>query len=146
MKVRFQLEENCGEPEVILRAREETEELRSLKAAIRDAAEDALLGFRDGQARRLFCRDVVRVYAERDRVLAECGGETYSLREKLYELEEKLARDRFVRISRFELVNLRKIEKLDLSVTGTIRLHLRGGAETYVSRRNVARIKSILGL
>lgn len=144
MRVRFQIDKKYREPEVVICAPEETEELRGLKEAIERPS--VLLGFREDEARTLPCREVERVYAERDRVLAERGGETYLLREKLYELEERLAGDRFVRISRFELVNLRFLEKLDFSMTGTIRLILRSGAETYVSRRNVARIKSILGV
>lgn len=51
-----------------------------------------------------------------------------------------------MRISRFEIVNLRRIVKLDTSLTGTIRVQMEGGIQTYVSRRNVARIKRTLGI
>ena len=52
----------------------------------------------------------------------------------------------FVRISHSEIISLRKITALDLSLTGTIRVTLEGGAVSYVSRRYVRKIKEALGL
>ena len=52
----------------------------------------------------------------------------------------------FVRISHSEIVNLRKITALDLSLTGTIRITLAGGTVCYASRRYVKKIKEALGL
>lgn len=68
------------------------------------------------------------------------------MRQRLYELEERLAGRRFVRISHSEIVNLGQVTALDLGLTGTIRMTLRGGAVTYVSRRYVKKIKEVLGL
>lgn len=146
MRVRMWIDGKFREPEIILCASEETDGLRRLKEAIERGMNRTLTGFRGDEARLLPLRDVARIYAQKDRVLADCNGEVFVLREKLYELEEKLAEDSFVRISRSELVNLKKIEKLDFSVTGTIRIFLLGGEETYVSRRNVTKIKGLLGL
>ena len=53
---------------------------------------------------------------------------------------------RFVRISHSEIVNLRKVTALDLSLTGTIRMTLTGGVTVYVSRRYVKKMKEVLGL
>ena len=70
----------------------------------------------------------------------------FSVRERLYELEERLDRQQFVRISHSEIVNLRQVTGLDLGLTGTIRMTLTGGVTTYVSRRYVKKIKEVLGL
>ena len=48
---------------------------------------------------------------------------------------------RFVRISNSEIVNARMITGMDFSLTGTIRMQLRGGIETYASRRYVPKIR-----
>ena len=61
-------------------------------------------------------------------------------------LEGRLDRHTFVRISHSEIISLRKITALDLSLTGTIRVTLEGGAVSYVSRRYVRKIKEALGL
>ena len=70
----------------------------------------------------------------------------YQLRLRLYELERRLPGDRFVRVSHSEIVNLRKVTALDLSLTGTIRMTLTGGVTVYVSRRYVKKIREVLGL
>ena len=53
---------------------------------------------------------------------------------------------RFLRISKSEIINLRKIERLDMSITGTIKVVLTDGTETFTSRRNVTKLKKSLGI
>ena len=65
---------------------------------------------------------------------------------KLYELEEAYGEDNFVRISKSELVNVKKIKSLDLSLTGTIKVIMKNGYETFSSRRNIAKIRERLSL
>ena len=74
------------------------------------------------------------------------SGERCRLKLRLYELEERLDRHTFVRISQSEIVNLRKVTALDLALTGTIRMTLTGGTVCWVSRRSVKKIKEALGL
>ena len=62
------------------------------------------------------------------------------------ELEEILDSDSFVRISNSEIVNVKKIIRLDTSITGTIRMYMKGDTQTFVSRRYVSRIKKTLKL
>ena len=50
----------------------------------------------------------------------------------------------FVRISNSEIVNSGHIDRLDMSLTGTIKMCMENGDETYVSRRYVSKIKDEL--
>ena len=52
----------------------------------------------------------------------------------------------FLRISNSEIVNSAAILRLDISLTGTIGVELRGGIRTYASRRYVKKIKEFLEL
>ena len=61
-------------------------------------------------------------------------------------MEEQLDNRKFVRISNSEIVNIKKIKKLDTSLTGTICMYLEGEKMTYVSRRYVSKIKKVLGI
>ena len=70
----------------------------------------------------------------------------YVLRLRLYELEKRLPSDQFVRISNSEIINLKKVNSFDLSLTGTICVRLSNGTTTYVSRRYVSKLKKILGI
>ncbi|MFO7161703.1 MAG: LytTR family DNA-binding domain-containing protein, partial [[Clostridium] cellulosi] len=86
------------------------------------------------------------IYAANGKVYAVTASDEYVLRYRLYELEECLKRESFVRISNSEVVNLKKVKNFDLSFTGTICVTLTDGTVTYVSRRYVSRIKEVLGI
>ena len=70
--------------------------------------------------------------------------ERYVIPSKLYELEEELTQSHLIRISKSEIVNIRKIKSLDMSVSGTIKITMKNDHETYVSRRNVSKLKERL--
>jgi DNA-binding LytR/AlgR family response regulator len=88
--------------------------------------------------------EILSAYSEGQKVIVLTGDGRYSVQKKLYELEIELGDTDFIRISKSEIVNVRKIRSLDMSITGTIKLVLKTGYETYVSRRNVAKIKEKL--
>lgn len=145
MRVELQIEPSLPEVTVTLRAPARTEEVDALLARL-TAESGVLLGFREGTAVPLEPEAILRFYGEEKEVRAQTADGVYTMRLRLYELEERLAGRRFVRISHSEIVNLRQVTALDLSLTGTIRMTLRGGVVTYVSRRYVKKIKEVLGL
>ncbi|MBP5281012.1 MAG: LytTR family transcriptional regulator DNA-binding domain-containing protein [Lachnospiraceae bacterium] len=89
---------------------------------------------------------VYSFFAEGQRVFALDEKQRYVISKKLYELEEAYGEDNFVRISKSELVNVKKIKSLDLSLTGTIKVIMKNGYETFSSRRNIAKIRERLSL
>ena len=122
-----------------------TDEVRALAARLSNR--DALLMAWDGEtAVPLRAEDILRCYGEDKGVKVQTIGGIYDLRERLYELEGRLDRHIFVRISHSEIVNLKKVTALDLSLTGTIRMTLAGDTVCYVSRRYVKKIKEAIGL
>lgn len=123
----------------------ETEELAALLSRLEEP--ERLTGFREGSAVPLDPAEVLRFYGEDKEVRAQAlGGEVYTVRLRLYELEERLDRKTFIRVSHSEIVNWKRVTALDLSLSGTIRVTLEGGAVTYVSRRYVKKIKEVLGI
>ena len=122
-----------------------TDEVRALAAQL--SKRDALLMAWDGEtAVPLRGEDILRCYGEDKGVRVQTESGSYDLRERLYELEGRLDRHTFVRISHSEIVNLKKVTALDLSLTGTIRMTLAGDTVCYVSRRYVKKIKEAIGL
>ncbi|MFQ7856356.1 MAG: LytTR family DNA-binding domain-containing protein [Flavonifractor plautii] len=120
-----------------------TDEVKALAARLEGAASSSA---GRGPGRSLAAEDILRCYGEEKGVKCQTPGGVYDLKERLYELEGRLDRHTFVRISHSEIISLRKITALDLSLTGTIRVTLAGGAVSYVSRRYVRKIKEALGL
>lgn len=100
----------------------------------------------NGDSVLLNTHEIIAIYAESSRVFVHTEKEDYECHEKLYELEEKLGKNEMFRISKSELVNLKKIARLDMSVTGTIKVIMNDNTEYYTSRRNVTALKKALGL
>lgn len=147
MKVEIRVVPDREAPGLILEVPALTPQMEELARRL-EAADDGILpGF---QGDRAFLLDIARLtclYAQDKGVFArDEAGQVYSLRLRLYELEEKLDRHTFVRISHSEMVNLKKITALDLTLGGTIKMSLADGTVCYVSRRYVKRIKAALGL
>jgi len=146
VKIEIQLDESRKEPLVVVYTDKVNEEIHALVRRLSQDAPQMLVGFREDEATILQEEFVLRVYAENGKVLAETMDGLYLLRLRLYELEERLDKKMFVRISNSEIINLRKVKRFDLSLAGTICVQMQNGAVTYVSRRYVARIKQVLGL
>lgn len=146
MRVEVRIDGDFTEPLVVITTAGMTDEVNALLARINAPEPRALAGFRDGLVELLAPEDVLRVYAATGRVYAVtlCG--EFALRQRIYELEQQLARHGFVRISNSELVNLKQVKSLDLSMAGTICARMADGSVAYASRRYVARIKDALGI
>ena len=147
MKVEVQIDPALDEPVIVLRAPMPTEEVEQLARLLR--AQDAPRPFTvyaEREAVRVSRSMVLRFYAEDKGVLCQTGKGTFTVRARLYELEEELAGTRFVRVSNSEIVNLDRVTALDLTLTGTIMMTLEGGTVCWVSRRYVKKIKGALGL
>ena len=146
MKLELRSDPALSETEVTVRAPARTPEVNALLDRL-SAGDAPLLGVcPDGTAVPLAPEEVLRFYGEDKDVRAQTAEGVYTVRHRLYELEERLDRQQFVRISHSEIVNLRQVTGLDLGLTGTIRMTLTGGVTTYVSRRYVKKIKEVLGL
>lgn len=146
MQVEWKLEPGRQQPKIIIVAGEETDELRRLVEQLSGLSMDPIPVWLGEQTKRLQQGEFLRFYTDGKGVSAQTAKEVYSVRLRLYELEEKLDRKRFVRISNSEIVNLDRVTAVDLSLTGTIRMTLDDRVVSYVSRRYVKKIKETLDL
>lgn len=146
MQIEIRLDPAMAEPKVVIFTREMTEEVHELARRLSEASPQLMLGFLNEQAVILDQTEIYRVFSLSGKIYAETDGGAYLLRARLYELEERLDKSRFVRISNAEIINLKKVKGFDLSLAGTICVRLSNGTVTYASRRYVARIKQVLGI
>lgn len=103
-------------------------------------------GFKDDEMYLLNQDNIETIYTEDGKVFARVNESIYLIRKRLYELEEILNPDKFVRISNSEIVNMRKVKKINLKLTGTIILYFATNNKAYVSRRYLKKIKEYLGV
>lgn len=145
MKVELNISPEVKEAKVVVHTPAMTAEVEELLRRL-EGKTPIFTAFREGEAVMLSRPEILRFFADGKGVSCQTAGGEYAVRKRLYELEEELAGTRFVRVSNSEIVNLDKVTALDLSITGTIRMTLAGGAVAYASRRYVKKIKQALGL
>ena len=146
MKVELKLQPGLEEPNIVIYASQETEELRQLMEQLAKKDLSPILALKNERTFLLPPETILRFFTDGKGVSAQTAEGTYLVRLRLYELEERLDPHTFVRISNSEIVNLKKVTSLDLSLTGTIRMTLNGSVTAYVSRRYVKKIKQAIGL
>lgn len=146
MKIEVRIEEGQTEPKLLILVDRMTDEVSDLVRRLSGGEVAAFAGFRGEVATLIGAEDIIRVYASEGRVFAVTDSGEYRLRQRLYELEDRLPAGSFVRISNAEIVNIKRVRGFDLSLAGTICVSLSNGDTTYASRRYVSKIKKILGL
>lgn len=146
MQVEVKIDDSYHEPKIIILTDSMSDEVNEIIQKLSEKAPNIISGSRDGRIVVLEQNDIFRVYANNGKVIAVTNGGEYALRLRLYEIEERLNPQQFVRISNSEIINLRKVKNFDLSFSGTICVELTDNSTTYVSRRYVSKIKKILGI
>ena len=146
MQVEIRIDSTVREPKVIVVTDRMTDEVNEIVRKISETEPMMLAGFREDTVTVLDPEEIYRIYAANGKVFAVAGKTEYSLRMRLYEVEERFHGSSFVRISNSEIINLKAVRSFDLSLAGTIRVALKNGEAAYVSRRYVAKIKEALGM
>ena len=146
MQVEIRIDSTVREPKVIVVTDRMTDEVNEIVRKISETEPTMLAGFREDTVTVLDPEEIYRIYAANGKVFAVTAKAEYSLRMRLYEVEERFRGSSFVRISNSEIINLKAVRSFDLSLTGTIRVALKNGEAAYVSRRYVGKIKEALGM
>ena len=146
MQVEIKIDSTVREPKVIVLTDRMTDEVNEIVRKISETEPTMLAGFREDTVTVLDPEEIYRIYAANGKVFAVTGKAEYTLRMRLYEVEERFRRSSFVRISNSEIINLKTVRSFDLSLAGTIRVALKNGETAYVSRRYVGKFKEALGM
>lgn len=146
MQIEIKIDSSCKETKIIVVTDKITDEINTLAKKLAQDTPQLLAGLQGDILKVLDQHDIIRLYATNGKVYAETEDGEYQLRLRLYELEERLDKDDFVRISNSEIINLKRVKGFDLSYTGTIFVSFQNDTVTYVSRRYVKKIKQVLGI
>ncbi|MDR1003143.1 MAG: LytTR family transcriptional regulator [Oscillospiraceae bacterium] len=149
MKVEIKIDSQYEETSVIIVTNELTDEVRELSKMLSGSNERFIVGFADGAsgtAAVLENDKIIRIYSANQKVRIVTENGEYISKLRLYELEERLPRGEFVRVSNSEIVHLSKVKDFDLSFSGSICVRFSDNSTTYVSRRYVSKIKKYLGM
>ena len=145
--IRIEIDPKCQDPVILIRTDQKTqtvEDIIHMIEACTDSSYPLITGYRESEMELLSQRDIVRVYVEARKVRIRTIDGIYDSRKPLSFLETVLNTDRFIRISRFEIVNIRKISRFDFGMAGTVHILFDDGSVSWAARRYVRAIQQAL--
>lgn len=145
MKLEIQIDEKYEETKIIIQGNKMNKEISDLIQNISKVQENFKV-FLGEETYFIKEEDIESIYSENGKVYIKTSDNKYLIKNRLYELEEILSKNKFVRISNSEIINFSKVEKINTKVLGTIYVHFFSGYETYVSRRFISRVKEFLNV
>lgn len=146
MKVEVIIDESLDENKVTIYAKKYSKDIENIRDMLTDRLLDKIVAFYDKEIFILSFDEIIRIFAQDGDVFVKTNNKSYKVRLTLTELEKRLDKKKFIRISRSEIVNLDYIKRLDLSFIGTIAVEFTNDEVSYVSRRRLKDFKKILGL
>ena len=146
-KINIEFREDCDQQDinVIITSTKMDDEVRELMMRISDPFDGRLTVFDDkGTAIILPVEKIISISSDNRKLKVIADNGTYELRSSLQDIEQKLRSPSFFKISRYEIINLLKVKKFDFSISGSLRIEMENGVETWASRRNISEIKKRL--
>ena len=144
INVRFERDKTTNDIDVVIRAAEKDDQIVSLieKLSVPKAAKLTVFD-RDNCSCVIDEDEIVFVSADSKYVRVTAASGIYCAKQSLQSIEELLSR-KFLRVSRFELINLSMVRKYDFTIGGTLRIEFNNGMETWASRRYIPLIRQRL--
>lgn len=146
MKVEVIIDESLDENKVTIYAKKYSKDIENIRDMLTDRLLDKIVAVYDKEIFILSFDEIIRIFSQDKEVFVKTNNKSYKVRLTLTELEKRIDKKKFIRISRSEIVNLDYVKRLDLSFTGTIAVELANNEVSYVSRRRLKDFKKILGL
>ncbi len=142
LNVRFECDPSLDCVEVVVRAPERDGTVEGLLEKLSGLLPNTVTAFDGyGGMRAVKPEEIISASADGKLVNLVTKNGSWFTRQTLQSLEETLDKRRFVRISRFEIVNLDHVVRYDFTIAGTLRIELAGGMETWASRRCIPAIR-----
>ena len=144
IRVRFEQEKTIDGIEIVIRADKCDEQINALidsltrKEPVRLTVLDS-----DNCQSVIEEKGIIFVSADGTNVQIITVNGIYHAKQSLQSIEDVLS-DRFLRVSRFEIIDLKKVRKYDFTLGGTLRIEFDNGMETWASRRYIPLIKERL--
>lgn len=146
MKVSIDIDDAYEETKVTIYCREMDDSIKEIVDFIKGKKTEFLVG-KDNEMQHILKPDEIHYFhTENESVVAVTKAGSFTLKEKLYELEGMLPSSKFIRLSKSVIANLYELSRFEASFNGTLCVYFKSGAKEYVSRTYVNDIKEALKL
>lgn len=143
MKCTVTIDKN-REEEVLIFAHEKTTLVDKIENLVLTKSLE-LIGYNDKSIIKLSPLNIFCFVVENNKIYALTKNEKIQLKQRLYELEAILD-ESFVKINQSCIVNIKMIERFNVSFAGALLVVLKNGYKDYVSRRQLKIVKERIGL
>lgn len=145
MKITINVDEKTDETRIDISCKELTPEVEQMIATLRMINQQILVT-KDEESHLLDVTEIVYIEAVERKTFVYTEKDVYESKLKLYEMEERLCRSGFLRISKSCLVHLKYIKSIKNEIERRLRLTLKNGEQIIVSRQYADEIKKRLGV
>ena len=146
MKLFVRENQNLAETEVEIRCNERNAEVENLIYAINSAANVIIGEKENGDKIPVYITKVLYFEAVDRSVYAYTGSDIFRVKKTMYDIEDLVSNDHFVRISKSVIVNLRAVRKISPDSGRRLKLLLSSGEWVIVSRNYVEDFKQSIGM
>lgn len=146
MKVRIEIADDLTESEIIIRCREIDEEIGRLQRTISEtaSARQQMLCYQNEKEFYLPLQKILFFETSENRIEAHTVEDVFTVRHRLYELEEFLP-SYFLRVSKSTILNSKEVYSITKSLTASSLVEFRGThKKVYVSRNYYKALKTML--
>ncbi|CEO26349.1 LytTR family DNA-binding domain-containing protein [Paraclostridium sordellii] len=144
MKIDIDIDKKYKEIQVILKSPDMDEETLEILEKLKTRKTKYILGKKEKKIYILDINEVYIFYSENQKVFVETNDCKYEVEERLYEIEENLKSASFVRVSKFAVVNMKKVRNIDMHFNGNLTMNLINNKKENISRRYISKIKDYL--
>ena len=146
MNVKVELKTDIQAPYAVIYTSEITEEITAMLRLIENKKQkDFIILQQEERYIVVKIQDIYMIRLEEKMVALYGKDEKYYSRLRLYEVEEQLGSD-FMQISKTTLINMKQIESIEPSFSGTMYIKLKNKCKDYISRKYLPEFKKYLGL
>ena len=128
---------------VLIRCYAVTEEVREIETFVK-SRQGMLTGVKDSKQYKIPLPDIYYIESVDGRTFLYTKEQVYETSYRIYELESRLERSHFLRISKSMLLNLLKIRFVKPALNGRFTAVLQTGEEVIISRNYVKKLKAAL--
>ncbi|MEE1061382.1 MAG: LytTR family DNA-binding domain-containing protein [Ruminococcus sp.] len=145
MKITININENLSDTEIVINSNSLSSDIETIIATLR-MLDSQITVSKNGESYILDVAKIVYVESVDRKTFVYTEQDCFDSKLKLYEIEERLCKSGFLRISKNCLVRLKYIRSLRAELDRKIRLTLENGEQIIVSRQYADELKQRLGV
>ena len=131
---------------VLITAPELNEQVQSILNNLSTVCENRnnIVATKNNELFLLKTNDILYFYSDEKYIYAKTRDESYRVKQKMYELEEILPNNKYVRISSAYIINIDKTISFDMGQIGSLYAKMEDGKKLEVSKRKIKEVKKFL--